>query len=114
MYCFNKSRRLHTPKEFSLVFEQAKKLVTHELIFFYKKNQLNSARIGFAISKKSIPKSHDRNRIKRHLRESFRLSRLPKIDIVVISKKSVTNLTCEQLREKIGQAWDKLGVLCEK
>lgn len=44
-----------------------------------------SARLGLVIAKRLIPKAHDRNRIKRVIREVFRCERakLPHWDLVV-------------------------------
>ena len=44
-----------------------------------------SARLGLVVSKKGTPKAHRRNRVKRIIRETFRLNagQLPAADIVI-------------------------------
>ncbi|MFL2555778.1 MAG: ribonuclease P protein component [Gammaproteobacteria bacterium] len=61
------------------------------VFIFVKKNGTDIARLGLAISKKYIKKSVDRNRIKRIVRESFRLQKknLKGIDVVVLLKRKL-------------------------
>lgn len=56
----------------------------HFKIFFIR-NFKNNSRIGIIASKKSIPKSADRNRVKRFIREAFRKHTIKqlKLDLVV-------------------------------
>lgn len=48
-------------------------------------NRMHTARIGLIVPKRVIPKAHDRNRIKRAVREWFRQVRceLPPLDLVI-------------------------------
>jgi ribonuclease P protein component len=93
------------------VFNQAKKLVTSDFIVLYRENNVGQARLGLALSKKMIAKSHDRNRIKRMLRESFRTRSLPAIDIIFLARHGVASVQNSVIFTKLNQAWDKL---CEK
>lgn len=89
-------------------------MVTAEFIVLYSQNTVGHARLGLAISKKTIAKAHERNRIKRLLRETFRTSQLPPIDIVVLSRNGVATMHNSILTAKLGIAWNKLSVLCRK
>lgn len=111
MYCFDKTRRLLKKSDYDHVFNQAKKLVTSDFIVLYRENNVGQARLGLALSKKMIAKSHDRNRIKRMLRESFRTRSLPAIDIIFLARHGVANVQNSVIFTKLSQAWDKL---CEK
>lgn len=46
---------------------------------------MHSARLGLIVGKKAVPKAHDRNRLKRIVREHFRGARygLGSVDVVV-------------------------------
>ncbi len=81
MYSFTKAQRLLKKKEYNDVFAEAKKIVSSDFIILYKPNHLGHARLGLALSKKHIAKAHDRNRIKRVLRDSFRLVHLPAVEL---------------------------------
>lgn len=100
--------------EYDEVFKQAKKIVTDEFIVLYRSNTLGHARLGLALSKKIIPKAHDRNRVKRVLRETFRTRQLPAIDLVILGRQGVANVQNSIIIAKLSTAWDKLSVLCGK
>lgn len=111
MNCFNKTRRLVKKSDYDHVFSQAKKIVTPDFVLLYRKNVLGEARLGLAISKKMIAKAHDRNRIKRVLRETFRKRNLPALDIIVLARHGFKMLENSQVTSKLISVWDKL---CEK
>lgn len=114
MYAFSKTQRLLKKIQYDFVFKQANKLVTPEFIFLYRKSPSGHARLGLALSKKMIAKAHDRNRLKRRLRETFRLRQLPAIDIVVLARHGVARIDSSTINTKLGKTWDKLSVLCNK
>lgn len=111
MNCFGKTRRLLKKSDYDYVFEQAKKTVTSEYIVLYRENTLGYARLGLALSKKSIPKAHDRNRIKRLIREAFRTTRLPAIDMVFLAKRGVAEVDNKTIISRLDKTWDKLIAL---
>ncbi|WED42923.1 ribonuclease P protein component [Legionella cardiaca] len=90
------------------MFAQAKKVVTSEFIILYRANSLGYARLGLALSKKMIPKAHDRNRLKRLLRETFRVKQLPAIDLVILARSGVAAVENKTINTKLGKTWDKL------
>lgn len=69
-----KTARLLTSNEFIFVFQQSTHIKVTGMILFSKTNKLKYPRIGLSISKKYIKHAHDRNRIKRHVRETFRIN----------------------------------------
>ena len=110
MYEFDKKRRLLKKIEYDYVFEKAKKIVTTEFIFLYRENTIGHARLGLALSKKLISKAHDRNRLKRLLRETFRTQNLPGIDIIVLARKGVGSIKNPIIYNKLSQVWVNLCV----
>jgi ribonuclease P protein component len=70
---FEKKFRLLSTKDFSELKVDSFSFKKPSLIIYYKKNSFNQTRIGLSVPKK-IGKSHDRNRLKRLIREYFRQS----------------------------------------
>ena len=64
---------LRNTREFSKVYKTGKSIADRYLVLYYRKNGLDYNRIGFSVSKK-VGKAVIRNRIKRLLKESFRLN----------------------------------------
>ncbi len=115
MNCFDKTRRLLKKSEYDFVFAEAKKIVNPEFIILYRENMVGHARLGLALSKKMIAKAHDRNRVKRLLREAFRTdSNLPSVDMVVLARTGVGKVPNLIINAKLGSAWNKLASLYDK
>ncbi|KOR29309.1 hypothetical protein TI04_08950 [Achromatium sp. WMS2] len=92
---FPKTARLRSKSEYQAVFSFSCKVVSHILIVFAKPNTHDSARLGLAISRRCSKLAVERNRIKRVLRQAFRLIRyqLPKLDLVVVCKPVASQVT---------------------
>ncbi len=115
MYGFDKSRRLLTKKDYDVVFKQAKKIACEDFIFLYCYNSHEQARLGMAISKKNVAKAHDRNLIKRLLRETFRLKpNLPSVDVVVLMKRKQRDIQKTEVKQSLDTAWKKMAISCSK
>ena len=109
MGCFSKARRLIDKPLYDRVFQKAKKIYFPEFLLLYRENNLEFARLGLAVSKKSMSKAVSRNLCKRLVRESFRAAKLPHIDIVFISRKGIEQLSRNEIHSKLQQAWAKLN-----
>ena len=83
---FPKQARLLNAAEYAQVLQRGqRKVKSGALGIKTSPNRLNRPRLGLVVPKKGTPKAHDRNRIKRVIREEFRLAqpKLPSIDMVV-------------------------------
>ncbi|TBM19989.1 ribonuclease P protein component [Hafnia alvei] len=104
---FPRELRLLTPNHFNFVFQQPQRAGTPQITILGRMNTLGHPRIGLTVAKKYVKRAHERNRIKRLTRESFRLSQhsLPAMDFVVIAKKGVQELDNRELTEILEKLW---------
>jgi ribonuclease P protein component len=77
--------RLLKPAQFEQVFKLNERARTDTLLVMAQPNQFAGARLGMVIAKRLLPRAVDRNRVKRCIRETFRVQRahLPACDFVV-------------------------------
>ncbi len=114
MFAFTKTQRLLKKIDYDYVFDQAKKIVNTEFVVLFRTNELGYARLGLALSKKMIAKAHDRNRIKRLLREGFRQKQLPAIDIIFLARQGLAKQTNLSINATLSKTWEKLTSCYEK
>lgn len=106
--------RLLTPSHFENVFSNAIPAVSPKLTLLGKHTELSHPRLGITVSKKNVRKAHDRNRVKRLIRESFRIQqhRLPNIDIVVVVKPGLDKQSNQEIFKLLDKLWKKLATRC--
>lgn len=104
---FTRELRLLTPSDFTFVFQQPLRAGTPQITILGRPNLLGHPRIGLTVAKKYVKRAHERNRIKRLTRESFRLSQhqLPSMDFVVIGKKGIADMDNRTLTEVLEKLW---------
>lgn len=73
-FAFSRASRLRLKKEFEAVFDAGRKTVTSDLVAWHSPGGDKEKKIGLMVSKKTGG-AVKRNRLKRLLREAFRLSR---------------------------------------
>ena len=107
---FPHSHRLVTKAEFKNVFDDALKVSQKHVLILYKPNHKNHPRIGIIVGKRVANLAVSRNRIRRLVRESFRVyqEKLAGWDIVVIARGNCDTLTNLKLREGIDSLWERL------
>ncbi|AHL77591.1 ribonuclease P [Stutzerimonas stutzeri] len=109
---FNREKRLLTPRQFKAVFDSPSgKLPGRNVLLLVRENGLPHPRIGLVIGKKSVKLAVERNRIKRQLRETFRLHQMELTgwDIVVISRKGLADLDSPELARQFAKLWRRLS-----
>jgi ribonuclease P protein component len=107
---FPRNQRLVTKAEFKSIFDESTKASQRYLLALYKPNKTGNPRLGIIVGKKVAHRAVTRNKIKRVIRESFRViqDQLSDLDIVVIARQQCDSLDKVQLREGIEKLWQKL------
>lgn len=109
---FSRQQRLLEAREYSALFADAPIRASHPcFLFLCNLNKSENARLGLVIAKKQIKKSHDRNRLKRLIRESFRLQqhKLPVIDAIVLARKGADALSNSEIQIILHGLWKRIS-----
>lgn len=102
LYKLPKEKKLLKSREFKTVLNKGAKFVLPEVVLFSKKNELPASRMGLIVTKK-VGNAVVRNKIKRRLREVFRLSdvfregEVPALDLVFIARPKAVTASYEKL-----------------
>ena len=102
-FSFGKHERIKKRKDFLRIYEDGVRVNSKNFIVILSRNQAGNKRLGITVTKK-VGNAVKRNRIKRLLREFFRLNKetLPDShDIVIIVKKGVPFLTYNDVYEEL-------------
>ncbi|PIE64290.1 MAG: ribonuclease P protein component [Desulfobacterales bacterium] len=109
---FTKTDRLRKSQEFKALSKKGKRHFSKLFIIICQKNNASRSRLGITVSKK-VGKAVTRNRIKRIIRNFFRLNRhflKESLDINVIARKASgeaeATAMCNQLEEWIKKVSD--------
>jgi ribonuclease P protein component len=109
---FGREKRLLTPSQFKAVFDSPSgKLPGRNVLLLVRENDLPHPRLGLVIGKKSVKLSVERNRIKRQLRETFRLHQMELAgwDVVVIARKGLADVDNSELARQFNKLWKRLS-----
>jgi len=109
-HSFDRRHRLLSSTDFDSVFSQGQRSADRFFTVLYRPNALNMPRLGFAISRKKVRHATDRNRLKRLVRESFRVrcAELPPVDLVVLARDAAKSAANPELFSSLGQHWSRL------
>lgn len=109
---FPPAARVRAKADYARVFERARR-TSDPLLVLHRVAGDSPARLGLAVSRKVSPHAVVRNRIKRALREQFRLLRtqLQPGDCVVVARSGAATATSAQLRAAFVNAMQRAGAL---
>jgi ribonuclease P protein component len=109
---FPRTRRLRRPAEFQQVFRQGRRFGNELFAAVVRPTDGKAARLGLAIAARSVGNAVSRNRLKRQVREQFRLQRdaLPPVDIVLSARPAARDAPASELRAALQRLWKEIGV----
>lgn len=111
--CFGYNEKIREKKDFDRLFKLGEKSVSISFFVYVCPNNLDYNRLAISI-KRHIAKAVSRNRMKRLVREIFRLNKHfifegIKKDILVIVRKDFSKDSYETINEELLQQWQKLS-----
>lgn len=110
-HTFPRHLRLLSSRGFQTVFrDKTSRSSDQSWTLLARLNDLGHARLGLAISKRVIKTAVGRNRIKRIVRESFRLHQhqLIGLDVVVMCRDGVRQSPNKELFESLNRHWQRV------
>lgn len=102
--------------EFDAVYRRGQRISDSLFTLNYLPNSLGVPRLGLAVAARTAGPAVARNRIRRLVRESFRLARrsLPEADIVVGVRAAVRDAKNDRLRNSLDALWVRLQQACAR
>jgi ribonuclease P protein component len=112
---FRAAYRLPNRAAFTRVFRRNTRSADELFTVLARPSDSGSPRLGLAISVRAAGGGASRNRIKRLVRESFRLSRsqLPAADIVVMARPGIAARDNADIRASLGRHWERIAQRCK-
>jgi ribonuclease P protein component len=107
---FSKASRLLGPSQYGAVFQKTDfKLTAASLLLLVTKSE-QAPRLGIVIAKKNVKRAVDRNRLKRIIRESFRLRQeeFGTIDMVILARQGLDKMDNPEVLVQINHLFDEL------
>lgn len=112
-----KEERLRKRFQFERVYKEGKAFSGRTIRLAILANGLGANRAGFAVSKKRLKLSTQRNRVKRFLREAYRRNKhgiKPGFDIVLIGRETPPSLKLPEVEAELSRLAQKAGIKIQK
>ena len=113
-FAFPASRRILRKADFDAAFRQGRRLGDPLLSLVIRPNTLGHPRLGVALAAKVVGNAVARNRLRRIIRDSFRLAqhRLPAADLIVGARAGVREAPAPRIRASLETLWSKAVHAC--
>ena len=109
----NKTVSIRENKDFKRLYYRGKSVADDCLVVYYRRNGSSLCRLGLTVSAK-VGKAVVRNRIRRLIRESYRLMEdrvLSGFDIVVVARGRAANADYKTINSSLEKAFKKCGLI---
>ncbi len=111
---FNNTDGIKKDSDFRKVYQRGKSLADRNLVIYTIKNKSDKSRIGISISKK-VGKAHERNRIRRCIKEAYRLNIDDKVlggyDLVFIARINAADKDYRELEKSLKYICKKANII---
>lgn len=108
-FTFPRTSRLLNASDFSRVFKHCEFRAASKHLLLLSITNPSHSRLGLIIAKKHVRLAAQRNRVKRIIREHFRLSPPNKnIDAVVLARPGLADLSNDEIRRALATLWQKI------
>jgi len=108
----DKKNNLRNSREFRKVYDKGKSIANRYLVLFYLENNLDYNRVGISVTKK-IGKAVTRNKVKRLIKEGFRVHS-DKVkngyDLIFLSRIRANQATFKEIESAINHLIKKSGL----
>ena len=102
--------------DFRRLYSRGKSAVNPYMVVYWRKNKENTCRVGYTVSTK-LGNAVTRNRVRRRLREIYRLNlpaMRPGVDIVIVARKRCVGAKYRKMNEAYLKACSELGLITEE
>ena len=106
--------RLRRKREFDAAFETGRRISDSFFSLSVRPNDLAFPRLGLAIAARTVGNAVARNRVRRTIKESFRLHQrvLPAVDIVVGARNAARAAPNADMRASLERLWQRVISQC--
>ncbi len=106
--------RLRRKRDFDAAYARGRRMGDGFFAVTATMNTAGAPRLGLAVAVRVAGGAVERNRIRRIIRESFRLHQreIPAVDLVVSARAKARGAPGGQLRESLAALWKKVGEQC--
>ena len=107
-------RRLRRKSDFEAAYARGRRFGNGFFAVTARPNDISGARLGLAVSVKNAGSAVERNRLRRIIRESFRLHQheLPALDLVVSTRGRARDAAGAELHSSLIALWKKVTEQC--
>jgi ribonuclease P protein component len=111
---FGANLRLRSKLQFDAVYAGGRRIDDRYFAIRAKANGLAHPRVGLAVAVRTAGNAVKRNRLRRLVRESFRLAQhdLPAMDLVVAAKIPASQAPATDLRASLATLWKRVATSC--
>jgi len=111
---FGAELRLRSKPQFDAIYAAGRRIDDRFFGLRVKSNDVGLPRLGLAVAVKTAGNAVVRNRLRRLVRESFRLAQheLPAVDIVVAAKFPAVGAPPATLRASLATLWQRVASTC--